>query len=251
MKKAQISVLCGLALLAASPAFAKSGFLEKAGSFLNTQVQTPAASSSLGSQLSSTQIGDGLKQALSLGAKNVVARLSKTGGFNLDPKIHIPLPGPLDKAAGVLKTMGLGSLTTDLDDRMNHAAELAVPKAGALFADAIQKMTLDDARAILNGPPDAATAYLKKTTGTELTKEIQPIISDTLAQAGAVKAYDDVIGKYSQIPFAGSAKTNLNDYVAQKAMDGIFYYVAKEEAAIRENPAKQTTDLLKTVFGAK
>lgn len=250
MNKSAFTCSCALIVLAITPALAKSDFLSQAGDFLNTRLSS-TSSAARGSSLSNSQIAAGLKEALGIGTKNVVSRLSKTGGFSLDPKIHIPLPGMLGRAESTLNAMGFGSMTSDLDARMNRAAELAIPKAGALFASSIQKMTLNDARSILSGQNDAATQYLKKTTSTDLAKDIQPIVSDTLAQAGAVKAYDNVMGKYAATPLASSAKTNLNAYVTQKTMDGVFYYMAKEEAAIRQDPAKQTTALLKTVFGQK
>ena len=145
---------------------------------------------------------------------------------------------------------GMGGLTADLDTRMNRAAELATPKAGALFVSAIQKMTITDAQTILTGPNDAATQYLRKTMGADLAKQMQPIVEQSLSEAGAVQAYNAVAGQYAKMPLATSLKTNMNDYVVNKAMDGIFYYVGTEEAAIRANPAKQTTSLLKTVFGS-
>ena len=115
-------------------------------------------------------------------------------------------------------------------------------------------MTIEDARGILTGPEDAATQYLRRAMGPELLQDIQPIIQSTLAQAGAIQAYDHTIERYKSIPFvsgiAGNTKSQLNDYVSEKALDGIFYYVAREEAAIRANPAKRTTEILQKVFGA-
>lgn len=199
--------------------------------------------------LSVAQITAGLKEALNIGSGNVVSRLSKTGGFNLDPKIRIPLPSSLARVDTALRTVGMASLTEDLQNRMNGAAETATGEALPLFIAAIQKMTIADARAILSGQQDAATQYLRKSMGAELSQKIQPIVASALTQAGAVKAYDSVMGQYAKLPFMPDVKANMNDYVTEKAMDGIFYYVAKEEAAIRENPAKRTTELLRLVFG--
>jgi len=200
--------------------------------------------------LSVAQITSGLKEALNIGSGNVVSQLSKKGGFNLDPKIRIPLPSTLAKVDGALRTVGMAHLTEDLQNRMNGAAEQATGEALSLFLGAIQKMTIADARAILSGQQDAATQYLRQNMGAELSQKIQPIVTTALTQAGAVKAYDNVMGQYAKLPFMPDVKANMNDYVTQKAMDGIFYYVAKEEAAIRENPAKKTTELLRTVFGS-
>lgn len=215
-----------------------------------TTTTTKAPAGTLSSALSDTQVSAGLKDALKVGTQTVVKQLGKEGGFSLDPKIKIPLPAPIAKADATLKKFGMGALTTDLEARMNRAAELAAPKAGTLFVNAIQKMTVTDAQAILTGPQDSATQYLRKTMGAELAKEIQPIIQQSLNEAGAVKAYDAVTSQYAKMPLASSLKTNMNDYVANKAIDGIFYYVAQEEAAIRANPAKRTTDILKKVFGS-
>lgn len=201
------------------------------------------------SNLSVAQITAGLKEALNIGSNNVVSQLSKKGGFNLDPKIRIPLPETLQKVDSALKPIGMSYLTEDLQNRMNGAAEAATAEALPLFVSAIQKMTIDDARSILSGRQDAATEYLRKTMGAELSQKIQPIVASALTQAGAVKAYDNVVGQYEKMPFMPDVKANMNDFVTQKAMDGIFYYVAREEAAIRENPARRTTDLLRTVFG--
>lgn len=214
------------------------------------QATVKATTIGAGSALNDTQISAGLKEALKVGTQTVVKQLGKDGGFSLDPAIKIPLPAPLARVDGTLKKMGMGGLTADLESRMNRAAEIATPKAGALFVNAIQKMTVKDAQAILSGSNDSATQYLRKTMGPDLAKEIQPIIQKSMADAGAIKAYDAVTAQYAKMPLASSLKTNMNDYVTNKALDGIFYYVAQEEAAIRANPAKRTTDILKKVFGS-
>ena len=184
----------------------------------------------------------------------MVSQLSVLNGFNADPNIRIPLPENLQRVDAALSTIGMNSLTSDLEVRLNRAAEAATPKAKALFLSAIRNMTINDARGILTGPNDAATQYLRRSMGPQLEQEMQPIIQNALAQAGAIQAYDNVVGRYEQIPLVsaitGNAKTQLNDYVTDRAMDGIFYYVAREEAAIRANPARRTTQILQKVFGA-
>jgi hypothetical protein len=198
--------------------------------------------------LTQGEMGDGLKEALRVGTEAVVARLGKTDGFNTDTAIHIPLPGQLATVQKALKAAGYSGLVDDLELRLNRAAEQATPKAKALFVDAISAMTIKDAQQILNGPDDAATQYFRKAMGPGLAKEMAPIVDATLAEAGAVQAYDSMMGQYKALPFMPDAKANLTDYVVEKGMDGIFHYVAKEEAAIRTNPAARTTDLLKKVF---
>tara|TARA_R110002124_G_scaffold233406_1_gene398735 strand:+ start:103612 stop:104391 length:780 start_codon:yes stop_codon:yes gene_type:complete len=233
---------------------AAQGWWEKATAVIKSEAGQKAVGSvgsATASSLSSSEIGAGLKEALRIGAEKVTKQLGTENAFNLDDKIHIPLPQTLSVVDATLSKMGLNSLTADLETRLNVAAEKAAPKAKELFFAAISSMTIDDATSILSGPNDAATAYLRKTMGGDLAKEIYPVIEQTLAEAGAVRAYDQVIGKYSQIPFTQTVKTDLNAYVVDKAMDGLFYYVAKEEAAIRENPAQRTTELLKQVFSAQ
>ena len=201
------------------------------------------------STLTIPEITAGLRDALRVGTGTVVNQLGQKNGFNLDPKIHIPLPENLQKVDSALKTIGMNGLTKDLETRLNRAAEAATPRAKELFLTAIRNMTIEDARNILNGPNDAATAYLRRAMGPQLANDIRPIVQNTLAEAGAIRAYDQALGQYAQIPFMPDVKTNLNNYVTEKALDGIFYYVAKEEAAIRANPAKRTTEILRKVFG--
>ncbi|SFJ93387.1 Protein of unknown function [Desulfomicrobium apsheronum] len=198
--------------------------------------------------LSQGEMGDGLKEALRVGTENVVAKLGQTDGFNTDEAIHIPLPGQLATVQKALKAAGYSSLVDDLELKLNRAAEQATPKAKALFVDAISAMTIEDAQKILSGPEDSATQYFRKSMGPNLSREMKPIVDTTLADAGAVQAYDNMMGQYKALPFMPDVKANLSDYVVEKGMDGIFHYVAKEEAAIRTNPAARTTDLLKKVF---
>ena len=199
--------------------------------------------------LSTDEVGGGLKEALRVGTENVVGLLGKEDGFNLDPAVHIPLPGQLEQVRNVLGKVGLDASLTDLELRLNRAAEIATPRAKALFIGAINDMTLDDAMAIYNGPNDSATQYFKAKMSGPLAMEMQPVVDESLADAGAVKALDAVMSRYEAVPFAPQVDTDLSNYVVQKGMDGIFYHLAREEAAIRENPAKRTTDLLKRVFG--
>jgi len=199
--------------------------------------------------LSSDDIGGGLKEALRVGTENVVGSLGQTDGFNLDPQVHIPLPGQLDQVKTVLGKVGMDSLMTDLELRLNRAAEIATPKAKELFFGAINDMTLDDVMGIYNGPDDAATQYFKSKMSGPLAIEMKPVVDASLADAGAVKSYDAVMERYNGMPFVPKVEADLSDYVVQKGMDGIFYYLAMEEAAIREDPAKRTTDILQRVFG--
>ena len=199
--------------------------------------------------LGADEIGNGLKEALRVGTETVVGNLGQTDGFNLDPLIHIPLPKQLDQVQNILGKIGMDSMLTDLELRLNRAAEIATPKARDLFVEAINDMTLDDAMAIYKGPDDSATQYFKSKMSVSLGLEMKPVVDESLADAGAVKMLDDVMQHYDSIPFVPKVETDLSDYVVQKGMDGIFHYLAKEEAAIRQDPVKRTTDILKRVFG--
>lgn len=199
--------------------------------------------------LGAEEVRGGLKEALLVGTENVVGRLGATDGFNLDPAVHIPLPGQLEQVRSYLGKIGMDSSLADLELRLNRAAEIATPKAKALFVDAIREMTLDDAMGILRGPDDAATQYFRSKMSGPLGVEMKPVVDESLADAGVVQAYDSVMGRYNAIPFAPKVDADLSDYVVQKGMDGIFYYLAKEEAAIRSDPAARTTELLRRVFG--
>jgi hypothetical protein len=201
--------------------------------------------------LNTDEIGSGLKEALRVGSERVVAQLGKADGFNADPQIHIPLPENLKKVQSALSKVGMSSMVDDLELRLNRAAEVATPKAKKLFGDAIKEMTMDDAKAIYQGPDDAATSYFKGKMSNPLAEEMRPIVEESLAQVGAIQSYDNMMGKYKSLPFVPDVKADLTDHVLNKGMDGIFYYMAKEEAAIRQNPVKRTTELLKRVFGAK
>jgi len=204
-----------------------------------------------GSALSIEDITGGLKQALSIGTGNVVSQLGQVDGFNADPVAHIPLPTALVKARNVASKVGLASSFNSLEDRMNQAAEKAVPLAKDLFVGAIQQMTLDDARGILQGSDDAATQFFRRTTGNQLRNSMRPIIDNSLGQVGAVRASQQLMSSYHRIPFAPPVEANLTEHVLDKGMDGIWHYIAVEESAIRQNPVKRTTDLLRRVFGSQ
>jgi hypothetical protein len=197
------------------------------------------------------ELGAGLKEALRVGSENVVGRLGSLDGFNKDSVIHIPLPKQLDTVKSVLARVGMAGLLEDLELKLNRAAEAATPKAKKLFLDAINEMGFDDVKRIYSGPDDAATQYFRGKMSPSLTAEMQPVVKESLAEVGVAKAYDNVMKQYRSIPFVPEVKADLTDYVLEKGIDGIFHYIAEEEAAIRRNPAKQTTELLKRVFGAK
>jgi len=199
-------------------------------------------------ELTVEEIGAGLKEALKVGSKNVVKQLGAEDGFNKDSNIHIPLPASLDSVKSMLDKIGMSSLFEDLELKLNRAAEDATPKAKKLFWNAISDMSFENIKQIYNGPDDAATQYFKEKMTPDLALEMKPVIGTSLSQVGAVRAYNDMMKNYKSIPFMPDVKTNLTDHVIEKGMDGIFYYMAQEEAAIRQDPVKRTTELLQKVF---
>lgn len=208
-----------------------------------------ATGSDSGTSLTNSEIAGGLREALRVGTVNVVSQLGQTNGYYQDPKAHIPLPDSLAGARDTLARVGMSDTLDDLELRMNRAAEKAAPKARAMFIDAIRDMSLDDVKRIYNGPEDAATRYFQQQMSQPLSEEFAPVINNSLSQVGAIKTYDDVMGQYRQIPFVPDIKADLSAHVVDHAITAIFDYLAVEEAAIRQNPARRTTALLQKVFG--
>lgn len=236
------------ALWGAGAGLAGNSLLDQGASLLNTLNKSGSSDASEAGSLTNNEIVSGLKEALEKGAGTVIRQLGTQNGFNSDASIHIPLPAYLSKTRLLLDQAGLGAYADEVELKLNRAAEAATPKAKELFVNAISRMSFDDARSILNGPDDAATQYFKKTTSGDLTEAFTPVVEDTLQDIGAVKAYDQMMAKYKSMPLVPDLKGNLTNYAVEEALNGIFYYLAKEEKAIRENPAKQTTELLKKLF---
>lgn len=199
--------------------------------------------------LSGSEITRGLKEALRVGSKNVISRLGRENGYYENPGAHIPLPESLQTVQTVLERAGLGQMLTDLELRMNRAAEKATPKAKDMFIDAISQMTLNDAQNILQGPDDAATRYFQDKMSQPLEKEFTPIVQKSLSEAGAVQTYDNMMGDYKNIPFVPDVNADLTSHVVDYSLMAIFDYLAEEEASIRNNPVRQSTDILRKVFG--
>lgn len=196
------------------------------------------------------EIGAAFKEALHIGTERVTGQLGRRDGFQADPAIHIPLPREFHDIQKTLKKIGFSALLDDVELKLNRAAEVATPKAKRLFWQAITQMTFDDVIKIYKGPENSATLYFQGKMSTPLAAEMRPIIAGSLSKVGAIQAYDRAIGKYKSLPFVPDVRMDLTDYVTDKGIQGIFYYIAKEEAAIRKDPAKRTTQLLKRVFGA-
>ena len=241
--KALSRVFLGAMLLTLISA-AQAGWLDKIKDVIDTE-----SSSQSGSVLTDSDIAGALKDALTIGSENVVNQLSAPGGFNADPEIHIPLPDSLKTVQDTMNKFGMGSSLNNLELKLNEAAEVATEKAKPLFVDAIKQLTWDDVKNILNGPDDAATQYFKGKMSSPLAAEMKPIVDNSLSQVGAITTYNNVMGKYKSLPLVPDVEADLSGHVLDKGIDGIFYYLALEEAKIRNDPAKRTTDLLKKVFG--
>lgn len=198
--------------------------------------------------LSEQDLNAGLKEALSLGTQAVVNKLSIKDSYLNDKNIHIPLPSSLKKVEKVLAKIGYSELTKNLETKLNHAAELAVPEAQSIFLHAIKNIKIEDLKSIYNGSDDAATQYLRKKMSQPLTTAFKPIVNEQLETVGALKLYDQAINKYKSVPFVPDIKQDLNQHVINKSLDGLFYYLAIEESKIRNDPMKQSTELLKKLF---
>lgn len=233
-------------------ASAQMDWLKSGQELLGTAVKSPVdKTTSQTSDLTNSQVASGLKDALLVGTETVVSQLGQADGFNADPSIHIPLPENMQKVKSALAAVGMSSMMDDLELKLNRAAEEATVPAKELFVDSINAMTMDDVMGIYKGSDDAATRYFEGKMSDPLAAKMQPIVEQTLNQVGAIQAYDAVMGQYDALPFMPDVKSDLNSYVVDKGMEGIFHYLAIEEAAIRQDPVKRTTDILQTVFGAK
>ncbi|WP_339522532.1 DUF4197 domain-containing protein [Pseudomonas sp. EA_35y_Pfl2_R111] len=200
--------------------------------------------------LSQSDASGGLKDALTQGAKVAVQQLGKPGGFSNNPDVRIELPGNLGKAAKTMKMMGMGAQVDQLEASMNKAAEAAVPQAQALLVDSVKKMTVQDAKSILAGSEDSATQYLNKTSREQIRAKFLPIVKQATDQVGLAKQYNSFAGQAASFGVIDAKSANIENYVTEQALDGLFAMIAEQEASIRENPAGAATSLAKKVFGA-
>lgn len=203
-----------------------------------------------GTSLSQSEIAAGLKEALSVGARNTTNQLSNINGFFGNALIKLLMPPEAKKVENTLRQFGFNKQVDDAILSMNRAAEDASKKALPIFLDAIKGMSIQDGLAILKGGSNAATNYLKSKTTTALTNAFRPVIQESLDKVNATKYWSIVFTTYNQLPTTyNKINPDLPAYVTERALSGIFYYVADEEAKIRANPAARVTDLLKKVFG--
>lgn len=196
-----------------------------------------------------SEIIQGLKEALKVGITNAVGLSSKKDGFLGNNLIRIPVPKEAENVMKTLRDLGMNGLVNDFETSLNRAAEEASKSATDIFVSAITKMTFDDAVKIWKGDNDAATQYLRRTTGSQLLSAFDPITRKAVESTQVTKYWGDITNVYNKIPGVKAVNPNLNEYVNNQAMDGLFKMVALEEKNIRENPSARVNDILKRVFG--
>ena len=215
----------------------------------------PSAGSAAISGLSNSEMVDGLKEALGNGVETAIKTLGKTDGFLGNELVRIAMPDSLKMVESGARKMGQGKYADEFITSMNRAAEQATPAAAEVLGGAIRAMSVEDAAKILKGPNDAATQYFRKTSGPALTERFLPIVKKSTDQAGVTSAYKGLVGNAGgMLGGLGGLGGNKNAldvdrYVTEKALDGLFTYIAAEEKRIRENPLARSSDLLKKVFG--
>ena len=249
-------------LVAVSIGSARADWLSALGL---SKSSTNAASSAGLSALSQTQMAGGLKDALGNGLQHAVASLGHDGGFLTNVAVKIPMPEKLQTVEKTLRALKQDKYADEFVATMNHAAEQAVPQAASVFGDAVKQMSIDDAKAVLTGPNDAATQFFRRTTSTNLYAKFYPIVQQATAKAGVTSAYKSMLAKVSSSAggsgfgaalgglannYLGADALDVDKYVTDKTLDGLFKMVADEEKSIRQNPVARTTDLMKQVFGA-
>lgn len=202
------------------------------------------------SDLSSQEASGGLKDALIQAAGSAVGKLGVTDGYFKNPKVRIPLPDTLKKAEKGMRLLGMGKQADELVLRMNRAAEAAVPEAKALLVDAVKQMSVQDAKAILTGGDDAATQYFRKTTAAPLFDKFLPIVRKATEDVKLAQQYNKFAETGLKYGLVKKEQANLEQYVTQKALDGLYLMMAEEEKAIRKDPLGASTSLIKKVFGA-
>ncbi len=201
--------------------------------------------------LTTAEVAEGLKEALIKGISSGADLASQLDGYFKNPEIRIPFPPEVKKVEDKLRQIGLGGEVDKFVMTLNRGAEDAAKEAKPIFITAIRSMTIQDAWGILKGQPDAATQYLKRTTSAQLKEKFLPVIQNSLSKVNATKYYGDIVNTYNRIPLTEDVNPNLDDYATDKAIEGLFLMIAKEEKNIREDPVARTTALLKKVFGAQ
>ncbi len=214
------------------------------------EVDKSSMSTATTGSLSNSQIIQGLKEALAVGTEKAVGLLGQSGGFLNDKQVRIPLPGPLAQVGKGLRAVGQDELVDEFEQTINRAAERAIPETLSIFSDTIRDMSLKDARGILDGGDSAATDYFRDRGSDQLSAAILPIVQQATQKAGVTAAYNDLVGQAGFMAnYIDMSALDLDQFVTQKALDGLFLKLAEQERLIRKDPVARTTDILKTVFG--
>ena len=221
--------------------------IKKAASGTNSKEILTTGKSGSGLGLSNADIVSGLKEALRVATDSTSKTLGSAGGYLKNEAIKIVMPAEALKAEKTLRSIGAGALVDKAILSMNSAAENAAGQVGEIFLSAIKQMTLTDGLNILRGGDNAATNFLKRTTTATLMERMKPVIENSLKQVNADKYWKDVFTKYNMFS-QQKVETDLSNYVTSKALEGMFYNIALQEAKIRKDPAAQVTDILKKVF---
>jgi len=201
-------------------------------------------------QISSREAVSGLKAALEKGSLAAVAALGRADGFLGNPQVKIPLPESLQRTERLMRSVGMGKQADELIVTLNRAAEAAVPEARSLFLDAVKKMSVQDAKGILTGGNTSATDYFKRTMSEPLRAKFSPIVAESTKKVKLAETYNQYAGQAAKYGLVKGADANLDSYVTQKTLDGLFYMVGEEEKKIRANPVAAGSDIIKKVFGA-
>jgi hypothetical protein len=191
----------------------------------------------------------GLREALEIGTRNAVNSVSREDGYFGNLSIRIPVPEELNKTEKLLRKVGMGDRVDEFILGMNRAAEAAAPQALDIFVKAVAGMTVVDAYGIVKGGQTAGTEYFREKTADDLTELFRPVIRDSMARVGAVKSYRRMMAKYNSLPLVKKVDVDLEGYVTEKSLDGLFFTVGEEEKKIRQDPAARVTELLRKVFG--
>jgi len=219
-------------------------------STLQQTMGTVFPAESTGGTLDEPTVIAGIREALRIGTENTVTSTSKLDGFLGNQLIRIVLPEQMTTVASTMRKVGFGSQVDELEVGMNRAAELAAGEARDVFWAAIKGMTVSDAFGILNGGNTAATDYFRGKTSAALKMRFQPIVERKIQEVGVSRLYTRVADTYNSLPLAGTQKmVDLEDYVTDKTLAGLFTVLGTEERKIRQDPLARTTDLLKKVFG--
>jgi hypothetical protein len=248
IKQTLIAVITGLALCLALTVSAGAGWLDK----LKDAGQSAGLISGDSGGLTNDEMIAGLKEALKVGVDNAVSLLGRSGGYLNNADVRIPMPENLQKTASLARTLGQDELVDEFEISMNQAAERAAPEAVEVFTNAIRQMTFEDAKAILNGPDDAATRYFERTASDDLTARFLPIVEQATSEVGVTRKYKKMTGSLGPATMLmDTSALDLDAYVTEKGLDGLFFVLAREEQKIRQDPAARTTDLLRKVFGGQ